>query len=158
MAKPHLIVCLWIVILLISPLESSSAPDDDITYCNNEPEAYRNCEVLMIAEVVSVSETAVIAQNVEYLQDTECPPSQPDSNDVTVELRVDWNEMKCGYKPRSLTLRRSYLFCSHKDKWKQHCRLSTATPPFIIPSLSFDRNVGFGRIKRQTSENVSGNF
>ncbi len=151
MTKPHfkfLIAYLWIV-LLISPLESSSAQNDDLA---NEPEAYKNCEVLMIAEVVSVSETAVIAQNVEYLQDTECPPSHPDSN-VTVEVRVDWNEKN---KARSLVLGRSYLFCSHKDKWKQHCRLSTATPPVLIPTLSFDRNVGFGRIKRQTSNNVSG--
>ena len=148
------------MLLLISPLESSpthSAPDDDPTHhCDNEPEDYKNCEVLMIAEVVSVSETAMIVQNVEYLQDTECPrPSQTDSNDATVEFRVNWNEMKCEYKAKSIVLRRSYLFCSHKDKWSQHCRLSTATPPFLIPSLSFDRDVDFGRIKRQTS---SGNF
>ena len=109
-----------------------------------------NCDTLVIADVVSVTETVVTVQNVGYLQGTACQMNTPDiDHGGVVQFQVNWSEMSACYNSTFLTVGRSYLFCSHKDKWKR-CHLSADTPATLVPShILSERNDVDLRIKRQ---------
>lgn len=117
------------------------------------PYRSENCDMLVIAEISSVTETIVTVQNVEYLQlGTSAPCRDKINADSTaVQFLVNWSAKTGCYNSTFLALGRSYLFCSYKDKWER-CHISTDAPVILASRLVNKKQLRHDmgtRIKRQ---------
>lgn len=171
----------FVVILLLLCCAVSAIDDDHDRYITTKcrldsaGSLFRDCDALVAGELSSVSQNTIVLQRVSYLHGGNNKPCNnelsPDAA-AAVSLSVNWGKSsETCYNSSSLVVGKSYLFCSHKDRWKKRCSVSASQPFITVPKAMtsssshivgatstmtrvLGRDIHNGRIRRQASSGL----